>query len=91
MRLLRNILLVLALPAGALGYALGGWVLAALPVPGLSQGLVGLFVPLLVGGLFMLPCVIPFFDNKARQDLAAHRQTREAGPDRRADGPGQKR
>jgi hypothetical protein len=72
MRYLPNILLVLALPAGALGFALGLRVLSAL-VPDLAQGIVGLFVGLFVGGLFMMPFIIPFFDRMAKRDLAAHR------------------
>lgn len=72
MRYLPNILLVLALPAGALGFALGLRVLSAL-VPDLAQGIVGLFVGLFVGGLFMMPFLVPFFDRMAKRDLAAHR------------------
>ena len=72
MRYLPNILLVLALPAGALGFAIGLRVLEAL-VPDLAQGIVGLFVGLFVGGLFMMPFLVPFFDRMAKRDLAAHR------------------
>jgi hypothetical protein len=37
-----------------------------------------LFVPLLIGGLCMLPFLIPFVDRKAKQDLAAHRASQAA-------------
>lgn len=73
MRFSRPILYGLSLPAGLAGYFAGAWVLEALPVPGLSGGLLGVFVPLLISGLFMLPFVIPFLDQKAKHDLAAHR------------------
>ena len=72
MRYLPNLLLVLALPAGALGYAVGLRVLSAL-APELAQGILGLFLGLFVGGLFMMPFLVPFFDRMAKRDLAAHR------------------
>lgn len=87
MRYARLALLALSLPAGVVGYALGAQVVAALQVPGGSGGLLGLFVPLLVGGLFMLPFIAPFFDQMAKRDLAEHRASQEAGRDEDA-GPG---
>ena len=72
MRYLPTILLVLALPVGVLGYALGARLVAVL-LPEQSLGLLGLFVPLLIAGLCMLPLLIPFFDRKAKQDLADYR------------------
>ena len=72
MRYLPNILLVLSLPAGMLGWAVATAVMTAL-LPGLAQTILMLFVPLLVAGLFMLPFLVPFFDRKAKQDLAAYR------------------
>lgn len=72
MRHLPTILLVMALPAGALGYALGVWLMSALPLPEDAQGFLVLIVPLFVAGLCMLPFLVPFIDRKARQDLAAH-------------------
>jgi hypothetical protein len=77
MRYVPTILLVLALPAGLLGYAIGLGVTSALPLPGDARGLVGLFIPLLIAGLFMLPFLVPFVDRKAKQDLAAHRRLQE--------------
>jgi hypothetical protein len=38
-------------------------------------------VPLFVAGLVMLPFLIPFFDRKAKQDLAEYARTREAAVD----------
>jgi hypothetical protein len=72
MRFLPNILAVLSLPAGVLGYTVATRVLTAL-LPGQAQGILMLFVPLLVAGLFMLPFLVPFFDRKAKQDLAEYR------------------
>jgi hypothetical protein len=77
MRYLPETLLVLSLPVGALGIALTLYVLSAV-APDLAHGVVGLFLPLLVGGLFMLPFLVPFFDRKAKEDLAAHRSAQEA-------------
>jgi hypothetical protein len=76
MRYLPNVLFVLALPVGAIAYTVGLAMMAAL-VPDLAKGLLGLLLPMLLGGLCMLPLMIPFFDRKAKQDLAAHRE-REA-------------
>jgi flagellar biosynthesis protein FliQ len=67
-----TILLVLSFPAGILGYTLGARVVAALALPDQVQEIAVLFVPLLIAGLFMLPFLAPFFDRKAKQDLAAH-------------------
>jgi hypothetical protein len=86
-RYARLVLLALSLPAGAVGYAVGTQVVAALQVPGGSAGLLGLFVPLFVGGLFMLPFIAPFFDQMAKRDLAEHRARQEADRDERT-GPG---
>jgi hypothetical protein len=81
MRYLPNILLVLSLPAGALGYTVGLWVMTAL-VPDLASGLLGLVLPLLLGGLCMMPLVIPFFDRKAKRDLAEYRAREASDEDR---------
>jgi hypothetical protein len=72
MRYLPNVLLVLSLPAGFIGYAVAARVLTAV-LPGQAPEIVMLFVPLLVAGLCMLPFLIPFFDRKAKEDLAAIR------------------
>ncbi len=61
---------ILALPAGAIGYALAWTILSGL---GLAEGvgnLVLLFVPLFVAGLCMVPFLIPWFDAMAKRDLA---------------------
>ena len=77
MRYLPNILLVLSLPAGLLGYALGVFLVETL-APSLADGIVVLFVALFVAGLCMVPFVIPFIDRKAKQDLAAYRAQQAA-------------
>lgn len=69
-----TILLLLAFPAGAVGYLVGAAVLGAV-LPAALQGLVP-FAALLVAGLLMLPLLIPFFDRKAKADLAAYRATK---------------
>jgi hypothetical protein len=76
-----TILLALSLPAGAVGYLLGVRVLEGV-LPDAIQGLVP-FAALLFAGLVMLPFLIPFFDRKAKQDLAAYRASK--GPDADAD------
>ncbi len=93
MRSLPTVLLVLSLPVGALAYALTVQVLQAMGVADAGQGLLALFVPLFVAGLVMLPFLIPFFDRKAKADLAAYRASQaaagiETGVDEQAhDGP----
>jgi hypothetical protein len=71
-RHLPSVLLVLSLPAGFVGYAIGNAIVAAVS-PG-NTGLLALFVPLLVAGLCMIPFLVPFLDRKAKQDLAAIRR-----------------
>jgi hypothetical protein len=44
---------------------------------------------MLLGGLCMLPLMIPFFDRKAKQDLAAHREREALGKDG-GKGPGRR-
>jgi hypothetical protein len=85
MRYLPNVLLVLSLPAGLVGYALGVFLVSTL-APSLANSVVVLFVALFLAGLCMVPFVIPFIDRKAKQDLAAHR-AREAGPDDQGETP----
>lgn len=77
MRYLPNVLLVFALPAGAVGYLVGARVLEAI-APSLAGGVVGLFVPLFVGGLCMVPFFLPFLDRRAKADLAVIRARRAA-------------
>ena len=76
-----TILLLLSFPAGILGYALGVRVMQSLPLGDDTRGFLVLFVPLFVAGLVMLPFLIPFFDRKAKQDLAEYARTREAAVD----------
>ncbi len=76
MRSIHTILLVLAFPAGAIGYFVGARILEAV-LPAAIQGIVP-FAALLIAGLFMLPFLIPFFDRKAKQDLAAYRAAKGA-------------
>jgi uncharacterized RDD family membrane protein YckC len=73
-RFLPTLLLLASFPAGIVGYTLGAAVMSALPIPTVAEVALMLFVPLLVGGLFMVPFLIPFFDRKAKQDLEAHRR-----------------
>jgi hypothetical protein len=79
MRSMPTILLVLALPAGVIGYLVGARVLEAV----LPDGLDGLvpFAALLIAGLAMLPFLIPFVDRKAKQDLAAYRASQGQDPE----------
>lgn len=69
-RPLRIVLLVLALPAAAVGYTLAASFLSGLPIPAGARDLAVLFLPLLVGGLCAVPFLIPFFDHLATQALA---------------------
>ena len=86
-----TILLALSLPAGAVGYAIAARVLAALPLPADLEGFVVLFGPLFIAGLVMLPFLVPFFDRKAKQDLAAHRQATGSAAEGGADVPDKER
>ena len=89
MRFVPNLLLVLALPAGIIGYAVGARLVSGLSLPSGMQDLVVLFVPLLIAGLCMMPFIIPFLDRKAKQDLADYRKTQASNaPD--ANGKGTK-
>jgi len=73
MQRLPTILLILSFPAGVVGYLVGAALVTALPLSADIAGVLDLFIPLLVAGLFMVPFLIKFFDQKARQDLAAYR------------------
>jgi len=70
MRHLPTVLAILSLPAGVLGYALGAQLMAVLDPPEPIGGILGLFVPLLIAGLVMLPLLAPAFDRMAKRDLA---------------------
>jgi len=69
---LPTILLILSFPAGALGYVATARIMQSLPLPDQAQQILTLFAPLFIAGLVMLPFLVPFFDRKAKQDLAAH-------------------
>jgi len=73
-RNLPTILLAASLPAGLIGYLLGGRLVAAI-APGAT--LVELFVPLFIAGLCMMPFLVPWLDRRAKADLAAIRALRE--------------
>ena len=89
MRFLPNVLLVLSLPAGVVGYAVGARIVSGLSLPSGIGDLVILFVPLLIAGLCMMPFIIPFIDRKAKHDLAEYRASQAStAPD--ADGKGPK-
>ena len=77
---LPTILLVIALPVGLVGYFAGAALVTALVPSG--GGILTIFVPLLVAGLFMIPFIAPWLDHRAKADLAAIRAARAADPDR---------
>lgn len=77
-RHLPTILLVLSFPAGAIAYTLTVQVLTAL-LPA-SNDILILIAALFVAGLVMLPLLIPFFDRRAKRDLAAYRSEHPDGP-----------
>lgn len=86
MRSLPTVLLILSFPAGAIAYVVAARVLAAVPLPDGLQDFLILLAPLFVAGLVMLPFLVPFFDRKAKADLAEHRRAMESTDDH-ADGP----
>ena len=71
---LPTLLLAMSLPAGAVAYSITGQVLMALLPRDASRDFIVLIVPLFVAGLVMMPFLIPFFDRKAKEDLAEHRR-----------------
>lgn len=79
-RRLPTLLLVFALPAGLLGYAAGVWLVRAI-FGDAADGVMLLFVPLFLGGLAMVPFVLPFIDRRAKADLAAIRALHAADGD----------
>jgi hypothetical protein len=91
MRSLPTMLLVLSFPAGAIAYVVAARVFSEMSLPEGIRDIVILFAPLFVAGLVMLPFLIPFFDRKAKADLADYRRQtastdgadreQEAGPD----------
>lgn len=79
MRFVPNLLLVLSLPAGVIGYAIGARLVSGFSLPAGIGDLVILFFPLLIAGLCMMPFLIPFIDRKAKQDLADYRARQASG------------
>jgi hypothetical protein len=86
-RSLPTILLILSFPAGAIGYAVAAGVLAGLPLAEPAHGFLVLFGPLFIAGLVMVPFLVPFFDRKAKEDLAAYRRTTGSTADKSDDPP----
>jgi hypothetical protein len=73
-----TLLFLLALPVGAVVYTIAAAVMREI-FP--KEPILSLLVPLFFAGLAMMPMVIPFFDRKAKEDLAEYRrQQEEAGP-----------
>jgi hypothetical protein len=70
-----TILLILSLPVGAVAYVTAARILGDLPLEEGIKSFLVLFAPLFVAGLVMIPFLIPFFDRKAKADLAEHRAT----------------
>jgi hypothetical protein len=68
-----TVLAILALPAGAIGYALTTLILSGLALPDGARAVVLMIVPLFVAGLCMVPFLLPVLDRTAKRDLAAHR------------------
>jgi hypothetical protein len=67
-----TLLFILALPVGAVVYTVAARVIDEL-FP--KEPILSLLIPLFFAGLAMMPLIIPFFDRKAKHDLAEyHRQ-----------------
>ena len=69
-----TILLILSLPVGAVVYVTAARILGDLPLPEWLKGFLVLLAPLFIAGLVMMPFLIPFFDRKAKADLAEYRR-----------------
>jgi uncharacterized membrane protein len=78
-RHLPELLALLSLPAGLGAYLLTGTAIAQF-APGLAPTVVGLFLPLLAAGLVMIPFIAPWFDRRAKADLARIQADREQPP-----------
>ncbi len=63
----------MALPAGAIGYAITSAILSDLALSDGARDVLLLIAPLFVAGLCMAPFLLPTFDRMAKRDLAAHR------------------
>ena len=75
-----TILLILSLPVGAVAYVTAARILGEMPLPEWLKSFLVLFAPLFVAGLVMMPFLIPFFDRKAKADLAEYRRTTGSSP-----------
>jgi hypothetical protein len=84
---LPTILLALSLPVGAVAYYMTGQVLLAMLPADQSREFIVLIVPLFVAGLVMMPFLIPFFDRKAKQDLAEHARLQASATNKDGDAP----
>ena len=73
-----TLLFILSLPVGAVVYSIAAGVIQSV-FP--TEPILALLIPLFVAGLAMMPLIIPFFDQKAKADLAEYRrQQAAAGP-----------
>ena len=70
-----TLLFILALPVGAVVYTAAARVIEEL-FP--KEPILALLIPLFFAGLAMMPLIIPFFDRKAKQDLAEYHRQQEA-------------
>jgi hypothetical protein len=82
-----TLLLILSLPVGVLGYALGARFISDMALPEATGAFAVLIVPLFIAGLFMMPFIIPFFDRKAKADLAEYRRSQDSGAEKAGDAP----
>jgi hypothetical protein len=71
---------ILALPAGAIGYAVTTAILSGFALPEGVRGVALMIVPLFVAGLCMVPFLLPLLDRMAKRDLAAIREARAGEP-----------
>ena len=78
-----TLLFILALPVGAVVYTVAAQVIETL-FP--KEPILSLLIPLFFAGLAMMPLIIPFFDRKAKQDLAEYRRQQETGAVSETDG-----
>jgi hypothetical protein len=73
-----TLLFIASLPVGAVVYTAAAQVIEEV-FP--KEPILSLLIPLFVAGLAMMPLLIPFFDRKAKQDLAAYRSQQAADGD----------
>ena len=70
-----TLLFILSLPVGAVVYSIAAQAMQAV-FP--KEPILALLIPLFFAGLAMMPLIIPFFDRKAKQDLAEYRRQQAA-------------